>query len=70
MASTDGIIGRIISYSGAKSRLVLFVALLASLWGAYCLKNIRIDALPELSETQVILYSEWMGRSPISSRTR
>ncbi|MGK2914644.1 MAG: efflux RND transporter permease subunit, partial [Porticoccaceae bacterium] len=40
------------------------VALLLSLWGGYCLNNIKIDALPDLSETQVILFSEWMGRSP------
>src|SRR5690606_29223304 len=35
-----------------------------SLWGGYCLKNIKVDVLPDLSETQVIIFSEWMGRSP------
>lgn len=34
------------------------------LWGAYCLKNIKVDAIPDLSETQVIIFTEWMGRSP------
>lgn len=71
MASTEssatdskGLVGKIIFFCGNKSRLVLILAALAALWGGYCLKNIRIDALPDLSETQVILYSEWMGRSP------
>jgi copper/silver efflux system protein len=57
-------IERIITYCGRNSRLTLIVALLLALWGAYCLKNIRIDAIPDLSETQVIIFSEWMGRSP------
>lgn len=64
MASTEGLVSKIISFCGNRGRLVLFLAALAAFWGGYCLKNIRIDALPDLSETQVILYSEWMGRSP------
>ncbi len=64
MASTEGFVGKIIFFCGNRGRLVLILAALAALWGGYCLKNIRIDALPDLSETQVILYSEWMGRSP------
>jgi copper/silver efflux system protein len=39
-------------------------AVLLGLWGVYCLKNIKVDAIPDLSETQVIIFSEWMGRSP------
>ena len=34
------------------------------LWGAYwCAKHIPLDALPDLSDTQVIIYSRW-ERSP------
>lgn len=57
-------IEKIISFSGKNSRIVLVLTALLTLWGAYCLKNIRIDALPDLSPTQVIIFSEWMGRSP------
>ena len=57
-------IEKIIAWCWNNSKATLVIALLLSLWGGYCLKNIKIDALPDLSETQVILFSEWMGRSP------
>ena len=33
-------------------------------WGIYSLKQNPIDAIPDLSENQVIVFTEWMGRSP------
>ena len=33
-------------------------------WGYWALKNTPLDALPDLSDTQVIIYTEWTGRSP------
>ncbi len=42
---------------------VLIVALLA-LWGGWSLTQIPLDAVPDLSDTQVIIFTEWMGRSP------
>ncbi|HEU4430123.1 MAG TPA: CusA/CzcA family heavy metal efflux RND transporter [Myxococcota bacterium] len=41
----------------------LAVALLA-IWGAWSLRTTPLDALPDLSDTQVIVFTEWMGRSP------
>ncbi len=43
---------------------MLASALVLALWGAWSLNKIRIDAIPDLSDTQVILFSDWMGRSP------
>lgn len=57
-------ISRIIRWSTENSKITYILFLVLSLWGAYCLKNIKIDAIPDLSETQVIIFSEWMGRSP------
>jgi len=37
---------------------------LALVWGYWALKNTPLDALPDLSDTQVIIYTEWTGRSP------
>ncbi len=37
---------------------------LALIWGYWALKNTPLDALPDLSDTQVIIYTEWVGRSP------
>lgn len=54
----------IIRWSTNNSKVIYVVFLLLSLWGAFCLKNIKMDAIPDLSETQVIIFSEWMGRSP------
>ncbi len=45
-----------------------FVVLLISAglfaWGFYSIKQNPIDAIPDLSENQVIVFTEWMGRSP------
>ena len=43
---------------------VLFIAAALFAWGIYSAKNNAIDAIPDLSENQVIVFSEWMGRSP------
>lgn len=64
MANIENPVERLIAFCGRRPKLILVIALLTALWGAYCLKNIRVDALPDLSQTQVILYSEWMGRGP------
>ena len=37
---------------------------LGLLWSFVAIKNIKLDAIPDLSDTQVILFSEWPGRSP------
>jgi Cu(I)/Ag(I) efflux system membrane protein CusA/SilA len=33
-------------------------------WGIYSVQENPIDAIPDLSENQVIVFTEWMGRSP------
>ena len=45
-----------------KFMVLLFVGM-AVLWGLYSIKNITLDAIPDLSDTQVIIYSKW-DRSP------
>ncbi len=55
---------RIITFAAARYKLTFALALVLGLWGVWCLRNTRVDAIPDLSETQVIVYSEWMGRSP------
>ena len=37
---------------------------MAIIWGYWAVKNTPLDALPDLSDTQVIIYTEWTGRSP------
>lgn len=57
-------IEKIITWCGRNARATIILATLLGLWGVYCLKNIKIDAIPDLSETQVIIFTKWMGRSP------
>jgi Cu(I)/Ag(I) efflux system membrane protein CusA/SilA len=44
--------------------VVLLLAAGLFAWGIYSIKQNPIDAIPDLSENQVIVFTEWMGRSP------
>jgi Cu(I)/Ag(I) efflux system membrane protein CusA/SilA len=57
-------IAKIIEFS-ARNRFAVFLMMaLAIIWGYWAVKNTPLDALPDLSDTQVIIYTEWTGRSP------
>ncbi|MBI5557024.1 MAG: efflux RND transporter permease subunit [Deltaproteobacteria bacterium] len=56
-------IARIIDFCGRNRLITLFCAGFFCLVAVYILKQIRLDALPDLSDTQVIIYSRW-ERSP------
>ncbi|SDK24225.1 heavy metal efflux pump, CzcA family [Catalinimonas alkaloidigena] len=44
--------------------LVLLIATALFGWGVYSVQTNQVDAIPDLSENQVIVFTEWMGRSP------
>ena len=44
--------------------IVLLIAGSLFAWGILSIKQNPIDAIPDLSENQVIVFTEWMGRSP------
>ena len=44
--------------------VVLLLAAGLFAWGIYSVNQNPIDAIPDLSENQVIVFTEWMGRSP------
>ncbi len=44
--------------------MVLIIAAGLFGWGVYSVQTNKIDAIPDLSENQVIIFTEWMGRSP------
>ncbi len=62
--SQGGLIARLIEAS-AKNRFltILFVAGLA-VWGYYGVTHGPLDAIPDLSDVQVIVFTEWPGQSP------
>jgi Cu(I)/Ag(I) efflux system membrane protein CusA/SilA len=57
-------IENIISFSLRNRFLVLLVAAGLFFWGVLSVQTSKIDAIPDLSENQVIVFTEWMGRSP------
>ena len=44
--------------------IVLISAAVLFAWGVYSINQNPIDAIPDLSENQVIVFTEWMGKSP------
>jgi len=58
------VIEKIIDWS-AKNRfiVILFYIIIVGI-GIYTISVLPVDAIPDLSENQVIVFTEWMGRSP------
>jgi Cu(I)/Ag(I) efflux system membrane protein CusA/SilA len=56
-------INRIIEFSGRNKFMVLLLTAFAVAVGIWSMKNVPLDAIPDLSDTQVIVYSKW-DRSP------
>ncbi len=54
----------IIDYCARNKAIVLIATAFAVIGAIYSIKKIPLDAIPDLSDTQVILFTEWMGRSP------
>ena len=57
-------IERIIAASVRNRFLVFVFTLFALAAGIYALRNTPLDAIPDLSDAQVIVYTDWEGRSP------
>jgi len=57
-------IEKLISFSLRNRFIILLFAAGFFGWGLYSVKTSKIDAIPDLSENQVIVFTEWMGRSP------
>ncbi|MGB8330594.1 MAG: efflux RND transporter permease subunit, partial [Polyangiales bacterium] len=57
-------IARVIEASARRPFMTILFALVAGVWGYYSLRNAPLDAIPDLSDTQVIIFTDWAGRSP------
>ena len=55
---------KLITFSLRNRAVVLLVSACLFVWGVYSVQQNPIDAIPDLSENQVIVFTEWMGRSP------
>ncbi|MDZ4849624.1 MAG: efflux RND transporter permease subunit, partial [Pirellulaceae bacterium] len=57
-------IEKIVEYSIRNPLIILFAALGITIWGLHATINTPVDAIPDLSENQVIVFADWAGRSP------
>ena len=56
-------INRVIEFSGRNRMIVFLLVAFAVAAGLWSMKTVPLDAIPDLSDTQVIVYSRW-DRSP------
>ena len=52
-------IDRVIEFSARNRFLVLTVAVFLGAWGLWSMLHVPIDAIPDLSDTQVIIFTRW-----------
>ena len=57
-------IEKIIEASARNKFLVFLMVLFLAVGGVWALKHAPLDAVPDLSDVQVIVYTTWMGRNP------
>jgi copper/silver efflux system protein len=59
-----GFIARLIAASARRPFFVIVAVAAMAAWGWVSLKRAPLDAIPDLSDVQVIVFTEWMGQSP------
>jgi Cu(I)/Ag(I) efflux system membrane protein CusA/SilA len=57
-------IAKIIAWCAHNRLATLLLVGLTTAWGVISLRATALDAIPDLSDVQVIVFSEWMGRAP------
>ena len=57
-------IEKIIDFSARNKFIVILAYVLIVGWGIWSVMTTPLDAIPDLSENQVIVFTEWMGRAP------
>ena len=55
---------RVIDFSLKNKFIVLLATAALVLGGVYAVRHIPLDAIPDLSDTQVIIYTPWEGQAP------
>nr|WP_305908812.1 CusA/CzcA family heavy metal efflux RND transporter [Methylomarinum sp. Ch1-1]MDP4521668.1 CusA/CzcA family heavy metal efflux RND transporter [Methylomarinum sp. Ch1-1] len=59
-----GPIQRLIAYCANNTLVTLLIVSICAFWGYRSLLATPLDAIPDLSDAQVIIYTDWPGRSP------
>jgi copper/silver efflux system protein len=58
------VVEKIIELCARHRWLVLLAVVFALAGGVVAMKKVKLDAIPDLSDPQVIVFTDWMGRSP------
>ena len=57
-------IAQLIRWSANNRLLVLLATLMVVAWGVFAMLRTPLDAIPDLSDTQVIIRTQWAGQAP------
>lgn len=57
-------IANLIRWSANNRLLILLATLMVVVWGVFAMLRTPLDALPDLSDTQVIIRTQWAGQAP------
>jgi Cu(I)/Ag(I) efflux system membrane protein CusA/SilA len=57
-------VARIIEACARNRFIVILAVAFATIAAVWSMHSVKVDAIPDLSDPQVIVYTEWMGRSP------
>jgi Cu(I)/Ag(I) efflux system membrane protein CusA/SilA len=57
-------IAQLIRWSAMNRLLVILVTLMIAAWGVFAMLKTPLDAIPDLSDTQVIIRTQWSGQAP------
>lgn len=57
-------IANLIRWSASNRLMVLLVTLMVTAWGIFAMLKTPLDAIPDLSDTQVIVRTQWAGQAP------
>jgi Cu(I)/Ag(I) efflux system membrane protein CusA/SilA len=63
-ASSVGPVGRLIALCARNPWFTLLLVGALAVWGVESMRRGALDAIPDLSDAQVIIFTEWMGQSP------
>lgn len=63
-SESEGWVSKVIAYCANKPGITILLVLIMALWGYRSLFQAPLDAIPDLSDAQVIVYTPWSGRSP------
>jgi Cu(I)/Ag(I) efflux system membrane protein CusA/SilA len=64
VSGEKAMIEKVIEYSVNNRFIVILLTVVAILVGIYCLQNIKLDAIPDLSDVQVIIKTDYPGQAP------